>query len=58
MIASEPPDGSRCGLCTDHGQVAQDRKKNFSGQMTLFDFMDEEEKQAFEIHYPDVGEYE
>ena len=39
-------------------QVAQDRKKNFSGQMTLFDFMDEEEKQAFEIHYPDVGEYD
>ena len=39
-------------------QVAQDRKKNFSGQMTLFDFMDEEEKQAFEIRYPDVGEYD
>ena len=39
-------------------QVAQDRKKSFSGQMTLFDFMDEKEKQAFEIKYPDVGEYD
>ena len=39
-------------------QVAQDRKKNISGQMTLFDFMDEEEKQAFEIRYPNVGEYD
>ena len=39
-------------------QLAQDRKKNISGQMTLFDFMDEEEKQAFEIRYPNVGEYD
>lgn len=39
-------------------QVAQDKKKNFSGQMTLFDFMDDSEKQAFEIKYPDVGEYD
>ena len=39
-------------------QVAQDRKKNISGQMTLFDFMDEEEKQAFEIRYPNVSEYD
>lgn len=39
-------------------QVAQDRKKNFSGQMTLFDFMDDTEKKAYEIKYPDVGEYD
>lgn len=38
-------------------QVTNDRKKSFGGQMTLFDFMDETEKQSFEIKYPDVGEY-
>ena len=39
-------------------QAAQDRKKNISGQMTLFDFMSDEEKTRYEISYPDVGEFE
>ena len=26
--------------------------------MSLFDFMGEEEKKEFEVHLPDVGEYE
>lgn len=39
-------------------QAAADRKKNISGQMTLFDFMDDEEKQKYEIHYPNVGEFD
>jgi len=38
-------------------QAAQDKKKNISGQMSLFDFMDNSEKQSFEIRYPDIGEY-
>ena len=39
-------------------QVAQERKNSLSGQMSLFDFMGEEEKKEFEVHLPDVGEYE
>ncbi len=39
-------------------QVAQNRKKNISGQMTLFDFMSEDERKAYEVQYPDVGEYD
>ena len=29
-----------------------------SGQMSLFDFVDEDQKKEFEIQLPDVGEYE
>lgn len=39
-------------------QVNSQRKKSMSGQMTLFDFVSEEEKQSFDVQYPDVGEYE
>ncbi len=39
-------------------QAVQDRKKNISGQMTLFDFMSDDEKMQYEISYPDVGEFE
>lgn len=37
--------------------VAQERKKSFTGQMSLFDFATEEQKQEFEIRLPNVGEY-
>ena len=37
--------------------VAQERKKGLTGQLSLFDFAGEEEKQEFEIRLPDVGEY-
>ncbi len=39
-------------------QAVADKKKSMTGQMSLFDFVGEEEKKAFEIRYPDVGEYD
>ena len=39
-------------------QVAQERKNSLSGQMSLFDFIGEEEKKEFEVRLPDVGEYD
>lgn len=29
-----------------------------TGQMTLFDFVSDEEKAEFDVHYPNVGEYD
>lgn len=37
--------------------VQQGRKKNMAGQLSLFDFAGEEEKEGFEIRLPEVGEY-
>lgn len=37
--------------------IAADRKKAVSGQMTLFDFAGEEEKQEYEVVMPEVSEY-
>lgn len=39
-------------------QAAMEKKKSMTGQMSLFDFVGEEDKKAFEIKYPDVGEYD
>ena len=39
-------------------QAADEKKKSMTGQMSLFDFFGEEEKKAFEVRYPDVGEYD
>ncbi len=39
-------------------QVSADRKHSMTGQMSLFDFVGEENKADFEIRYPDVGEYD
>lgn len=39
-------------------QVSQERKYSMSGQMTLFDMVDDEQKKEFEIALPNVGEYE
>ena len=39
-------------------QAAQEKKKNISGQMTLFDFMGEEEKRHYELTYPEIGEFD
>ena len=33
------------------------RKNDMAGQMSLFDFADEEEKEDFRIRMPDIGEY-
>ena len=38
-------------------QVNQEEKYSVTGQMTLFDFVSEEQKKEFEIVMPDVGEY-
>ena len=37
--------------------IAQDKKNNMAGQMTLFDVAGEETKADFEVKLPDVGEY-
>src|SRR5699024_508728 len=39
-------------------QVNQERKSSLTGQMSLFDFVSDEEKKSFDVHYPDVGEYD
>ena len=39
-------------------QVNMEKKKSMTGQMSLFDFVSEDVKQAFEVRYPDVGEYD
>ena len=39
-------------------QVNQERKKSMTGQMSLFDFVSDEEKASFDVHYPNVGEYD
>ena len=39
-------------------QVNQERKKSMTGQMSLFDFVSDEEKADFDVHYPNVGEYD
>ena len=38
--------------------VNQERKNELTGQMSLFDFVSDEEKQQYEISYPDVEEYD
>ncbi len=39
-------------------QAAAEKKKSMTGQMSLFDFVDDEDKKAFEVKYPPVGEYD
>lgn len=38
-------------------QNQQNRKNNLVGQMSLFDLVDESEKENYEVRLPDVGEY-
>ncbi|MDO5520595.1 MAG: DNA polymerase III subunit alpha [bacterium] len=37
--------------------VTAEKKKNLEGQLSFFDLVSEEEKEAFEVTMPDVGEY-
>ncbi len=37
--------------------IAADKKKSLTGQMTLFDFAGEEEKNEYEMNMPEVAEY-
>ena len=39
----------------DH--IVHDRKNNMAGQMSLFDIVDESQKEDFDVKLPDVGEY-
>ena len=39
-------------------KVGQDKKNAMSGQMSLMDFLGEDEKTDFEVAYPDVAEYD
>lgn len=38
-------------------QVNQEKKYSMAGQMSLFDLVGEQEKEAFDIKFPEVGEY-
>lgn len=38
-------------------QKNKEKKNSMEGQMSLFDFVEEEEKEQFQITFPDVGEY-
>ena len=38
-------------------RIVNDKKHNMAGQMSLFDIVGEEQKEAFDIKLPDVGEY-
>ncbi|MGN0402860.1 MAG: DNA polymerase III subunit alpha [Acetatifactor sp.] len=40
----------------DH--ITKDKKNNMAGQMSLFDIVDDSQKEEFDIRMPDVGEYE
>ncbi len=37
--------------------ISHDKKNNMAGQMSLFDLVDESQKEEFDIKLPDVGEY-
>ncbi len=39
-------------------RVAQEKKTAVTGQMSLFDLMDDEEKREYEVQMPNVGEYD
>ena len=39
-------------------RIAHEKKSSMTGQMSLFDLMDEEDKQEYEIQLPKVGEYD
>ncbi len=55
-------DGNRQQMILVHGiimdQLAQEKKKSMSGQMSLFDLVPEEEKQSYELKYPPAEEFE
>ena len=38
-------------------RISQNKKNSMAGQMSLFDLVGEEDKKAYEISMPDVGEY-
>ena len=58
-IESFVKSGAMDGLHATRRQLMnQERKKSMTGQMTLFDFVSDEDKAEFDVHYPNVGEYD
>ena len=55
-------EGNRKQMMLTYGRVVdsvnQEKKTSMEGQMSLFDFADEQTKKEFEISLPDVEEYE
>ena len=55
-------EGNRRQKMTVYSQIvdsiAQDKKTTIAGQMSLFDFAEEDVKKDFEIRMPNVGEYD
>ena len=53
--------GTRRQMMMTYAQIfdaaALEKKSQITGQMTLFDFLGEEEKSAAAVQYPDVGEF-
>lgn len=39
-------------------RVVEEKKKSIAGQMSLFDLVPDEDKEAFEVRYPDIEDYE
>jgi len=54
--------GTRKQFLTVFGQVMdgiqKERKSNMAGQLSLFDFASEEQKESYDVKLPDVGEYD
>ena len=46
-----------CAYVQIMDSLHQDKKNHMAGQMSLFDLVSEEHKEAFEVKLPDVGEY-
>lgn len=38
--------------------ITQEKKKNLEGQMSLFDFASDDQKEKYEVRMPEVGEYD
>lgn len=53
--------GNRQQFMTIYGQlmdrVSKDKKNHLAGQLSLFDIVDDSQKEEFDIRMPDVGEY-
>ncbi len=59
VFASLHPNRRQLMLCYVQilDDIVADKKKSLTGQMTLFDFAGEEEKNEYEVNMPEVAEY-
>ena len=60
--ACDSLDGTRKQMTLVYGsivdQVVHQKRSSMSGQMSLFDLVDEEDKKDYGVRYPDVGEFD